>query len=82
MRHPSGGGPGRANGLVLVGLALTCWTASELYFELVLADEEFTPYPSLGDWLFLAFYPMVYCASCCLPGCASGNSSARCGSTG
>jgi hypothetical protein len=47
---------------VLVGLALTCWTASELYFELVLADEEFTPYPSLGDWLFLAFYPMVYCA--------------------
>jgi hypothetical protein len=47
---------------VLVGLALTCWTASELYFELVLADEEFTPYPSIGDWLFLAFYPLVYCA--------------------
>ena len=47
---------------VLVGVALTCWTASELYFELVLADEEFTPYPSLGDWLFLAFYPLVYCA--------------------
>jgi two-component system, cell cycle response regulator len=47
---------------VLVGVALTFWTASELYFELVLADEEFTPYPSLGDWLFLAFYPLVYCA--------------------
>ena len=47
---------------VLVGVALTCWTASELYFELVLADEKFTPYPSLGDWLFLAFYPLVYCA--------------------
>ena len=47
---------------VLVAVALTCWTASELYFELVLADEKFTPYPSLGDWLFLAFYPLVYCA--------------------
>ena len=47
---------------VLVGVALTCWTASELYFELVLADEEVTPYPSIGDWLFLAFYPLVYCA--------------------
>jgi two-component system, cell cycle response regulator len=47
---------------VLVGLALTCWTASELHFELVLADEEFTPYPSIGDWLFLAFYPLVYSA--------------------
>ncbi|HYN50690.1 MAG TPA: GGDEF domain-containing protein [Thermoleophilaceae bacterium] len=47
---------------LLVGLALTCWTASELHFELFLADEEFTPYPSVGDWLFLAFYPLVYAA--------------------
>ncbi len=47
---------------VLVGLALTCWTASELHFELFLAEEKFTPYPSVGDWLFLAFYPLVYAA--------------------
>ena len=47
---------------VLVGLALSCWTASELHFELFLAEEEFTPYPSVGDWLFLAFYPLVYAA--------------------
>jgi two-component system cell cycle response regulator len=47
---------------VLVGLALSCWTASELHFELFLADQEFTPYPSVGDWLFLAFYPLVYAA--------------------
>jgi two-component system cell cycle response regulator len=47
---------------VLVGLALSCWTASELHFELFLADEESTPYPSVGDWLFLAFYPLVYAA--------------------
>jgi diguanylate cyclase (GGDEF)-like protein len=47
---------------VLVGLALSCWTASELHFELLLADEESTPYPSVGDWLFLAFYPLVYAA--------------------
>jgi diguanylate cyclase (GGDEF)-like protein len=47
---------------VLVGLALTCWTASELHFELFLADEDSTPYPSVGDWLFLAFYPLVYAA--------------------
>jgi two-component system cell cycle response regulator len=47
---------------VLVALALTCWTASELHFELFLADEENTPFPSLGDWLFLAFYPLVYTA--------------------
>lgn len=46
----------------LVGLALTSWTLSELHFELVLADEQFTPYPSVGDWLFLAFYPLVYTA--------------------
>ena len=47
---------------VLVGLALACWTASELHFALFLADEEFTPYPSVGDWLFLAFYPLAYAA--------------------
>ena len=47
---------------VLVGFALTCWMASELHFELFLADDEFTPYPSVGDWLFLAFYPLVYAA--------------------
>ena len=47
---------------VLVGLALSCWTASELHFELFLAEEESTPYPSVGDWLFLAFYPLVYAA--------------------
>jgi two-component system, cell cycle response regulator len=47
---------------VLVALALTCWTASELHFALFLADEENTPFPSLGDWLFLAFYPLVYTA--------------------
>ena len=47
---------------LLVGAALTCWTASELHFELALADEKVTPYPSVGDWLFLAFYPLVYCA--------------------
>jgi two-component system cell cycle response regulator len=47
---------------VLVALALACWTASELHFELFLADEENTPFPSLGDWLFLAFYPLVYTA--------------------
>jgi two-component system, cell cycle response regulator len=47
---------------VLVAAALCCWTASELHFELVLSDEAVTPYPSLGDWLFLAFYPLVYTA--------------------
>ena len=47
---------------VLVGLGLTCWTASELHFELFLADEQVTPYPSIGDWLFVAFYPLVYAA--------------------
>jgi two-component system cell cycle response regulator len=47
---------------VLVGLGLTCWTASELHFELFLADDRVTPYPSVGDWLFLAFYPLVYAA--------------------
>jgi two-component system, cell cycle response regulator len=47
---------------VLVGLALACWTASELHFELFLADVEDTPFPSVGDWLFLAFYPLVYTA--------------------
>jgi two-component system, cell cycle response regulator len=47
---------------VLVALALTCWTASELHFELFLAHEENTPFPSVGDWLFLAFYPLVYAA--------------------
>ena len=44
---------------VLVGLGLTCWTASELHFELFLADDRVTRYPSVGDWLFLAFYPLA-----------------------
>jgi len=45
---------------VLVALALICWTTSELHFEFFLANEENTPFPSVGDWLFLAFYPLVY----------------------
>ncbi|MBI5106799.1 MAG: diguanylate cyclase [Solirubrobacterales bacterium] len=45
----------RAWGMFTV--ALSCWAAAELHSILVLADMEITPFPSLSDVFFVAFYP-------------------------
>jgi two-component system, cell cycle response regulator len=38
------------------GAATTCWTFGEIYYVVVLPET----YPSLGDFGYLAFYPLVY----------------------
>jgi two-component system, cell cycle response regulator len=43
-----------------MGLGLASWTAAELYWALVLADEASPPYPSFADALWLAYYPASY----------------------
>ncbi len=47
---------------LLVGAGLMAWAASELHFQLVLADEAITPFPTVGDALALAMYPASYIA--------------------
>jgi two-component system, cell cycle response regulator len=43
-----------------VGVGLACWTAGDLYYELLLVDDETIPYPSFSDALYIAFYPFAY----------------------
>jgi diguanylate cyclase (GGDEF)-like protein len=45
-----------------LGGGLLCLFGGELYYTLHLSDLENPPYPSLGDALFLAFYPAAYAA--------------------
>jgi two-component system, cell cycle response regulator len=43
-----------------LGIALSMWSAGEIYYSVVLANQAEPPYPSLGDGLYLAFYPASY----------------------
>jgi two-component system, cell cycle response regulator len=43
-----------------MGIGLLAWTGGDLYWTFVLADDPSPPYPSLGDALYLAFYPASY----------------------
>jgi two-component system, cell cycle response regulator len=43
-----------------LGVALAMWSGGEIYYSAVLAHEAAPPYPSLGDGLYLAFYPASY----------------------
>jgi diguanylate cyclase (GGDEF)-like protein len=44
----------------LLGLALTVWTAGEIYYETVLAGAASIPIPSPADAGYLLFYPIAY----------------------
>jgi len=45
--------------LVLAAAAVTCFTAGNLYYALVFADDEVIPFPSLADVGYLLFYPLI-----------------------
>jgi two-component system, cell cycle response regulator len=45
---------------LVMGIGLLAWTGGDLYWTFVLADDPAPPYPSLGDALYLAFYPASY----------------------
>jgi two-component system, cell cycle response regulator len=45
---------------LVFGLALSAWALGDLYDSLVLAGQASPPYPSVADFLWLAFYPAVY----------------------
>jgi two-component system cell cycle response regulator len=42
------------------GIALSSWLASELYFTLRLSHLAITPFPSVSDAFFVAFYPAAF----------------------
>jgi len=46
----------------LFGTALALWTAGELYQSLFLAKLAVTPFPSLGDFFYVSFYPVAFVA--------------------
>jgi two-component system cell cycle response regulator len=45
---------------MLLGLALTVWTAGEIYYEVVLSGAGSVPIPSPADAGYLLFYPIAY----------------------
>ncbi len=49
-------------GWAFLALALTAWLAGDLHHSLFLGDEEITPFPSLSDTFFVAFYPACFAA--------------------
>ena len=44
----------------LLGLALACWTAGEIYYAAALTGEASIPIPSPADVGYLLFYPIAY----------------------
>jgi diguanylate cyclase (GGDEF)-like protein len=47
---------------LLMGCALIAWTAGDVFWTVVLAGDASPPYPSVADFLYLAFYPCSYAA--------------------
>src|SRR4051812_22357275 len=45
-----------------LGFGLSCWSAAELLNTFVYSKQDYPPYPSIADGLFLAFYPASYVA--------------------
>lgn len=44
---------------VLLGLAILCWGAGEIYWTAFIEGNESAPYPSPADAFYLAFYPLA-----------------------
>jgi two-component system cell cycle response regulator len=45
---------------VLLGLAILCWGAAEVYWTAFIEGNPSAPYPSPADVAYLAFYPLAY----------------------
>ena len=45
---------------VLIGLAMLCWGAAEVYWTAFIEGNASAPYPSPADVGYLAFYPLAY----------------------
>jgi two-component system, cell cycle response regulator len=45
---------------VLIGLAILCWGAAEIYWTAFIENNPSAPYPSPADVGYLAFYPLAY----------------------
>jgi two-component system cell cycle response regulator len=45
---------------ILLGIAILCWGAAEVYWSLAIEGNPNAPYPSPADIGYLAFYPFAY----------------------
>src|SRR5436190_10323241 len=45
---------------LLIGTAMTLWTAGDIYFAAALESLDPVPIPSVADGFYLAFYPLAY----------------------
>jgi diguanylate cyclase (GGDEF)-like protein len=45
---------------LVLGLGMAAWAAGEIHYSLVISKLESPPFPSLGDGLYLLFYPASY----------------------
>ncbi len=45
---------------LLIGLAILCWGAAEVYWTAAIEDNASAPYPSPADVGYLVFYPLAY----------------------
>ncbi len=54
--------PAQRRAWLAMGVGLAAWSAGEIHYSLYIEGVELPPYPSLGDYFFLAFYPASYVA--------------------
>jgi two-component system, cell cycle response regulator len=47
---------------ITMGIGLSAWAAGEITWTVLLADDPIPPFPSVPDFLYLAFYPASYAA--------------------
>jgi two-component system, cell cycle response regulator len=52
--------PGERAPWLLLGLGMGFWAGGDLYWTFFLADLDVVPIPSIGDALYLVFYPLAY----------------------
>jgi two-component system, cell cycle response regulator len=51
---------GERNAWLALGVAVSFWTAGDLYWIFFLRDDATVPFPSLSDALYLSFFPPAY----------------------
>ena len=66
---------------LVMGFAIVSWTAADIVWTAVYANDPNAPYPSIADALWLTWYPASLWRSCCWCGRACATRARACGST-
>ena len=65
-----------------MGAGVFAWAGGDITWTVLLADDPSPPYPSVSDFLYLAFYPASYASLMLVARSRTDRSAAASGSTG